>query len=229
MVSRLKNLSRLFKMTAPKNERYMHILLIFGFVFLTSAQGQTPPLDSLYASDSLGIGSRILLKPIQWWQHFSYANPSMNCQFEKSCSNFMVQAVQEKGPIRGVIVGTDRIVRCNPFARHYHVQRPGAEIQYDGRLVEPLNWQPEYPPGKSPLAAATLSLMPGLGRAYAGHPWDGVFSFILVGAFAFNTCQHSQADNPFMAGINGSLMLLFWSADIYGAYRTAQLAPPHKP
>ena len=196
------------------------------FLFSPLLLNAQTPLDSLYSSDSLSIVSRIVLKPIQWWQHLSYANPSMNCQFEKSCSNFMVQAIQEKGPIRGAIVGTDRIVRCNPYARHYHIQRPGAEIQLDGRLVEPLHWKPEYSPEKSPFIAATLSLVPGLGRTYAGHPWDGLFSFLLVGAFGFNTYQHAKAGNEVMAGMNGSLALLFWSADIYGAYRTAQLAPP---
>jgi len=193
---------------------------------MVSLQAQPTPLDSLYASDSLGFTSRIILKPVQWWQHLSYANPSLNCQFEKSCSNFMVQAIVEKGPIRGAIIGTDRIIRCNPAARGYHIQRPGAEIQIDGRLVEPLGWEPHYHPGKSPLLAGTLSIVPGLGRAYAGHPWDGLFSFILVGALALNTYNHQQAGNPIMTSLNGVALVLYWSADMYGAYRTAQLAPP---
>ena len=137
----------------------------------------------------------------------------------------MVQSILEKGVLRGTVIGTDRIVRCNPAARHYHLQHPNAKIQYDGRLVDPLEFVREPNPGKSPVLATTLSIVPGLGRAYAGQPIDGLISFILVAGFAFNTYNHSQAENPIMTGVNASFMTLFWLADIYGAYRTAQMAP----
>ena len=140
----------------------------------------------------------------------------------------MVEAVLEKGFLRGSVIGTDRIVRCNPSARHYHLQRPHSKIQYDGRLVDPLEYAREPSPGKSPLLATSLSIIPGLGRAYAGHPVDGLFSFILVSGFAFNTYQHIQTENPIRIGINASMMTLFWLADFYGAYRTAKMFPPGK-
>ena len=184
------------------------------------------PLDSLYAQDSLSFGQRILLKPISSWQHFSYESSSLNCQFEKSCSNFMVEAILEKGILRGSVIGTDRIIRCNPSARHYHFQRSDPKLHYDGRLMDPLAYVREPKPGKNPLLATSLSIIPGLGRAYAGHPVDGLFSFIIVSGFAFNTYNHSQSDNPIRAGINASFMTLFWLADFYGAYRTAKMVPP---
>ena len=94
----------------------------------------------------------------------------------------MVESIQTKGVIGGAIIGTDRIVRCNPAARHYHLQIPDSRIQYDGRLVEPVAWEAVVSPEKSAALAVTLSIVPGLGRSYAGHPVDGMFSFILVGA-----------------------------------------------
>ncbi len=184
------------------------------------------PIDSLYTDDSLGFGMRVVLKPIQWWQHFSYAQPAMNCQFESSCSNYMVAAIQQKGIIRGSIMGTDRIVRCNPAARHYHLALPNSRIQPDGSLVDPLNWTKESEPGKSPALAVTLSIIPGLGRTYAGHPVDGLLSLLMVGGFAYNAYNHNRAGNPIRSGINAGLMTLFWVADMYGAYRTAKMAPP---
>ncbi|NQV16242.1 membrane protein insertion efficiency factor YidD [bacterium] len=187
------------------------------------------PLDSLYTGDSLSFGTRIIFKPIQWWQHFSYAQPVINCQFEKSCSNFMVEAIQEKGVLRGTVIGTDRIVRCNPAARHYHLELSNSRIQYDGRLVEPLAWAAETQSGKNPAIAVGLSLVPGLGRAYTGHAVDGFFSFLLVGGFAFNTYNHYNAENPIRGGISAGLMTLFWFADIYGAYRNAKMVPPLNP
>ncbi len=183
------------------------------------------PLDSLYAGDSLTFTQEILLKPIKSWQHFSYSESGLNCQFERSCSNFMVQAVLEKGVIQGVVIGTDRLVRCNSAARHYHLQLPYSKIQYDGRLLDPLEWVREPRPGKSPLLATSLSIVPGLGRAYAGHPVDGLFSFLLVAGFAYNTYNQNQAENPIRTGINASFLSLFWLADFYGAYRTAKMSP----
>ncbi len=182
------------------------------------------PMDTLYASDSLGFTNRIILKPIQWWQHFSYNEPSMNCQFSSSCSNFMVEAILERGLIGGSIIGTDRIVRCNPAARYYQRQLPNGQIQFDGRLVDPLDWTKETNPGKSPALAVSLSIVPGLGRVYTGHSVDGFLSLILVSAFAYNTYNHHDAGNSVRAGINASLMTLFWMADIYGAYRSASMS-----
>lgn len=200
----------------------MFLPLVFGSV---KAQQMTP-LDSLYSSNTLGPGLRVVLKPIQWWQHLSYQSDAMNCQFEHSCSTFMVDAIVEKGILRGSIIGTDRIVRCNPAARDYHLKIPDAQLHYDGRLIEPLDWKAAVKPGKSPAVAVSLSLIPGLGRTYAGHPMDGFLSFLLVGSFAYNTYAHDQAGNPIRASLNAGLMTLFWTADIYGAYRTAKMTPP---
>ena len=39
------------------------------------------------------------------------------CRFEPTCSNYMIQAVEKYGALRGVPKGVWRIVRCNPFCR----------------------------------------------------------------------------------------------------------------
>ncbi len=206
----------------------MLILLLTIILSASEIEGQAmTPMDSLYAGDSLSFGLQLVLKPVQWWQHFSYSSSALNCQFESSCSNFMVEAIQNKGIIKGTVIGTDRILRCNPAARHYHMQLPNAKLYYDGRLVDPVNWEKEAAPGKSPALAVTLSLIPGLGRTYAGHPVDGLLSLLFVGGFAFNAYNQNEAGNPIRASINLGLMTLFWSADFYGAYRTAKMVPPH--
>jgi len=202
----------------------MPILLLILVALPLSAADMTP-LDSLYDSDSLNMCQKVLLKPIQIWQRFSYGQPSLNCQFERSCSNYMVQAIREKGVIKGSVIGTDRIIRCNPAARGYHLKHAHARIQYDGRLVDPLTYLPAQQPARSPLLAAGLSIVPGLGRSYAGQPIDGLFSFLLVAGFAYNTYSHHQTGNAFMVGWNASIMSIIWMADIYGAYRTASQIP----
>lgn len=185
--------------------------------------GQTP-VDSLYATGELNLGMQVILKPIQLWQHLSYHTPALNCQFEESCSNYMVEAIMEKGVLSGFVMGTDRIVRCNPAARRYHLKLENPIIQADGRLVEPLNLQARHGPGKNPYLALSLSVVPGLGRAYSGHPVDGLFSFIFVAGFSFNSAMQARAGNTVSAGAYGMAAGLFWIADFYGAYRTARLA-----
>ena len=40
-----------------------------------------------------------------------------SCRFTPSCSNYMIEALQEHGPVRGFGLGLWRILRCNPFCK----------------------------------------------------------------------------------------------------------------
>ena len=40
-----------------------------------------------------------------------------HCRFKPSCSTYMLQAIKEWGVIKGIILGTRRIVRCNPLSK----------------------------------------------------------------------------------------------------------------
>ncbi len=37
------------------------------------------------------------------------------CRFEPTCSEYIYQAVERKGVLRGVVLGVRRILRCHPF------------------------------------------------------------------------------------------------------------------
>jgi len=39
------------------------------------------------------------------------------CRFRPTCSNYMIEAVQKYGAVRGALKGIWRIARCNPFCR----------------------------------------------------------------------------------------------------------------
>jgi hypothetical protein len=52
-------------------------------------------------------GYQILLSPI--FGRF--------CRFEPTCSNYMLEAIEKKGLCRGIMMGSWRIVRCNPFCK----------------------------------------------------------------------------------------------------------------
>lgn len=37
------------------------------------------------------------------------------CRFTPTCSNYMIQAIEKHGLLRGTAKGIWRIIRCNPF------------------------------------------------------------------------------------------------------------------
>lgn len=49
------------------------------------------------------------------------------CIYEPSCSNYMIQAIQTHGLLKGVALGSWRICRCHPFAQGGWDPVPGRE------------------------------------------------------------------------------------------------------
>ena len=41
------------------------------------------------------------------------------CNFEPSCSNYAMEAIEKYGAILGTILAADRLERCNPFSFSY--------------------------------------------------------------------------------------------------------------
>ncbi|WP_056978192.1 membrane protein insertion efficiency factor YidD [Lentilactobacillus senioris] len=40
-----------------------------------------------------------------------------SCRYYPTCSNYMIQAIQKHGAIKGVLMGSARILRCHPFVK----------------------------------------------------------------------------------------------------------------
>ena len=59
-----------------------------------------------------------------------------NCQFYPSCSNYGASAIRQYGLVRGGIVASERITRCNPFAVYYHLELNRPFYELDGRLID---------------------------------------------------------------------------------------------
>ena len=47
-----------------------------------------------------------------------YVSPWLppSCRFEPTCSMYMVQAIEKKGVLRGLMLGLKRLLRCHPFS-----------------------------------------------------------------------------------------------------------------
>ena len=198
----------------------LHIILITGLGY---AQ-QNYPADTVLASPQASIFEKSTIVPISAWQRISYNSELLACQFYPSCSNYGALAVRDYGPITGLAVTADRIVRCNPFALNYHYEMHGEFHYPDYRLVDSVQVsRPRYASNKSPLLAAGLStIIPGTGRIYAGRFLDGLMGLwmvLLPGTAAYGSSQDGQSmKGNFFAGIT----LIFWLGEIYGAYRTAK-------
>ena len=39
------------------------------------------------------------------------------CRFTPSCSEYTIQAIEKYGVIKGILLGTWRIIRCNPWSK----------------------------------------------------------------------------------------------------------------
>ncbi len=198
----------------------LHIILITGLAY---AQ-QNYPADTVLASPQASIFEKSAILPISAWQRISYNSELLACQFYPSCSNYGALAVRDYGPIIGLAITADRIVRCNPFALNYHYEMHGEFHYPDYRLVDSLEFsQTRYLSNKSPILAAGLStILPGTGRMYAGRFLDGLMGLwmvLLPGTAAYGSLQQGQSmKGNFFTGIT----LIFWLGEIYGAYRTAK-------
>ena len=41
----------------------------------------------------------------------------IHCKFYPSCSEYMMQAIEKYGCIKGIFLGIKRLLRCHPFAK----------------------------------------------------------------------------------------------------------------
>lgn len=58
---------------------------------------------------------QLFIFPIKLYQWIISPWLPKTCRFEPSCSNYMIQAIQTHGIFRGIMLGSKRILRCNPW------------------------------------------------------------------------------------------------------------------
>lgn len=60
---------------------------------------------------------RIATAPLRFYRRFlSPLKPPM-CRFSPTCSHYAVEAVETHGVVKGTLLATWRVLRCNPFAK----------------------------------------------------------------------------------------------------------------
>jgi putative membrane protein insertion efficiency factor len=56
------------------------------------------------------------LAPIVFYQRLISPALPRRCKYEPTCSRYAVQAVQEYGILRGLVLAVWRLLRCNPWS-----------------------------------------------------------------------------------------------------------------
>ena len=205
----------------------MKNILVLTLITFVSAEPQYPA-DSLLISDNITFLQKLFIYPIAQWQRISYNSNAFNCQFYPSCSNYCSIAIKEKGAVIGSIIGMDRITRCNPSALYYHQKIHGAYKDSDGRIIDnitPLSYQKN---NKSELLAVSLSLIPGMGKIYAGRAYDGIYGVfnLFVSLQAYSAATKNK--NKFVSSVFGLSSIVLYASEIYGSWRAVKYYQPKK-
>jgi len=78
---------------------------------------QDPPLRDLKLSIWTIFRFPVLALILLYQKTLSKAIPGNTCRFYPSCSHYAYQAIYKYGVIRGGLMGTWRVLRCNPFSK----------------------------------------------------------------------------------------------------------------
>lgn len=57
----------------------------------------------------------LLIAAVRFYQRGISPLLGPSCRFTPTCSQYMIEAIQKYGAIRGVLKGARRICRCHPF------------------------------------------------------------------------------------------------------------------
>lgn len=64
----------------------------------------------------MAIVRSIVIAPIRLYQRVISPALPRTCKYEPTCSHYAVEAVRTQGAIRGLVLATWRILRCNPWS-----------------------------------------------------------------------------------------------------------------
>ncbi len=199
----------------------MKYILLILFVSTSLSQSKYP-VDTLVQSTKINILKKIGLLPISMWQRISYNSNYFNCQFYPSCSNYCANAIKQHGIVKGMVIGSERITRCNPFAIYYHMELGLPFYEQDGRLIDFISHNQNIETKKSPTFASILSIFPGAGRAYAGRKLDGIMGLWTVYLTTSSAIYAHKNKNSILGSFLVGFAAITYFGEIYGAWRTAK-------
>ncbi len=76
---------------------------------------------------------KVFILPIRFYQSAISPHLGNNCRYTPTCSQYMVESINEWGVFKGLWLGTKRICRCHPWAGHGHDPVPKRERRDNSR------------------------------------------------------------------------------------------------
>ncbi|MSX02833.1 MAG: membrane protein insertion efficiency factor YidD [Actinobacteria bacterium] len=64
----------------------------------------------------MSLVRKIVAAPIVAYQRFISPGLPRSCKYEPTCSAYAAQSISEYGILRGLVLASWRLLRCNPFS-----------------------------------------------------------------------------------------------------------------
>ena len=104
-------------------------LLPYGFTDKAYEQQKLAASSPLDQTNPAKLAFVLLIK---MYQVVFSSQDGSSCQFRPSCSHYGAEAIKKYGPLQGVLMTGDRLLRCNPYTEdryktapdHYHSADP---------------------------------------------------------------------------------------------------------
>ncbi|MBN8222766.1 MAG: membrane protein insertion efficiency factor YidD [Spirochaetes bacterium] len=61
---------------------------------------------------------------IRFYQNYISPLSGSTCHYAPTCSRYTAEAIRKFGMFKGIIMGTDRLIRCHPGQREYPLDPP---------------------------------------------------------------------------------------------------------
>lgn len=61
-------------------------------------------------------GARIAKAPLLFYQRVISPGLPRRCKYEPTCSRYALQAIERHGVLRGMVLASWRLLRCNPWS-----------------------------------------------------------------------------------------------------------------
>lgn len=62
------------------------------------------------------LGRRLAAAPVRFYRRFLSPALPRRCKYHPTCSRYALDAIAEYGALRGIVLATWRVLRCNPFS-----------------------------------------------------------------------------------------------------------------